>query len=77
MNPNPALFTSAFYDKLQLLLSERFLGYFMIPDNMMWNYNFATLHVIENIKYAVVPGNPKEYYHESHRPAHFLKFTRL
>ena len=23
-----------------------------------------------------MPGNPKEFYHESHRPAHFLRFIK-
>lgn len=62
-NPNPNLFTNAYYDKLQLILSKKFMGFFMVPDHLMWNYNFSTLQVIENIKYAVVPGNPKDYYH--------------
>ena len=53
------------------------MGFFMVPDSLMWNYNFSTLQVIENIKYAVIAGNPKEYYHENHRPTHFLKFNRL
>lgn len=75
-NPNPSLFTGAYYDKCQLLLSERFMGFFMIPDNIMWNYNFVGLGVVNNIKYAIVPGNPKEFYHESHRPSHFLRFIK-
>lgn len=75
-NPNPAAFTNAYYDKIQLLLSERFLGFFMIPDNMIWNYNFVGLGVVHNLKYAIIPGNPKDFYHESHRPSHFLRFIR-
>ena len=31
----------------------------MIPDNVIWNYNFVGLGVVSNIKYAIVPGNPK------------------
>lgn len=31
----------------------------MIPDNIMWNYNFVGLGVVSNIKYAIIPGNPK------------------
>jgi pre-mRNA-processing factor 8 len=52
------------------------MGFFMVPDNMMWNYNFVGLGVVNNIKYAIIPGNPKEFYHESHRPAHFLRFIK-
>lgn len=75
-NPNPNSFTTSYYEKMQLLLSDRFLGYFMVPDNLMWNYNFVGLGVVNNIKYAIVPGTPKEFYHESHRPSHFLRFVR-
>jgi pre-mRNA-processing factor 8 len=35
------------------------MGFFMVPDNIMWNYNFVGLGVVNNIKYAIVPGNPK------------------
>lgn len=75
-NPNPATFSSSFYEKVQLLLSDRFLGFFMVPDNQIWNYNFVGLGVVNSLKYALIPGNPKDFYHESHRPAHFLRFIR-
>ena len=28
------------YEKVQMLLSDRFLGFFMIPGQGSWNYNF-------------------------------------
>lgn len=31
----------------------------MVPDNMIWNYNFVGLGIVGHIKYAVIPGNPK------------------
>ena len=52
------------------------MGFFMVPDNVVWNYNFNTLGVVSNLKYTLVPGNPKEFYHESHRPGHFLRFIK-
>lgn len=58
------------------MLSDRFLGFFMIPDNQMWNYNFVGLGVVNSLKYALIPGNPKDFYHETHRPSHFLRFIR-
>lgn len=75
-NPNPSAFTNVHYEKSQLLLSEKFLGFFMVPDNVIWNYNFIGLGVVTNLKYTLVPGTPKEFYHESHRPSHFLRFIR-
>jgi hypothetical protein len=29
-----------------------------------------------NMKYGIILANPKEYYNEVHRMAHFIKFTR-
>lgn len=75
-NPNPGAFTNAFYDKAQLLLSEKFMGFFMVPDNVIWNYNFIGLGIVSNLKFTLVPANPKEFYHESHRPSHFLRFIK-
>merc|ERR1712072_837878 len=28
------------YEKVQILLSDRFLGFFMVPSDDVWNYNF-------------------------------------
>jgi len=28
------------YERVQMLLSDKFLGFFMIPDDDVWNYNF-------------------------------------
>jgi len=37
---NPAGYSPAFYKKVQMLLSDRFLGFYMCPDTGSWNYNF-------------------------------------
>ena len=29
------------------------------------------------MKYSVKLGSPKEYYHEEHRPTHFLEFSNM
>jgi hypothetical protein len=28
------------YEKVQMLLSDRFMGFYMVPDVGSWNYNF-------------------------------------
>ena len=48
----------------------------MVPDNQMWNYNFVGLGLVQNMKYALVLSNPKDFYHEIHRASHFIKFVR-
>ena len=37
---NPKGYLPSHYEKVQMLLSDRFLGYFMVPSAGVWNYNF-------------------------------------
>lgn len=37
---NPKGYLPSHYEKVQMLLSDRFLGFFMIPAQGSWNYNF-------------------------------------
>ena len=29
-----------FFEKVQMILSDKFLGFFMVPEGGIWNYNF-------------------------------------
>lgn len=40
---NPKGYLPSHYEKVQMLLSDRFLGFFMVPTNGVWNYNFMGL----------------------------------
>lgn len=37
---NPRGYLPSHYEKVQMLLSDRFLGFFMVPSQGSWNYNF-------------------------------------
>lgn len=65
------------YERVQMLLSDRFLGFFMIPDDEIWNYNFMGVKHSIGMDYGLRLGIPREFYHESHRPSHFLTFTNM
>jgi len=67
----------SYFEKVQMLLSDRFLGYFMVPDTGSWNYNFMGVQHNPNMKYGLKLGVPKEFYHEVHRPIHFLNFSQM
>ncbi|CAF1865286.1 unnamed protein product [Brassica oleracea var. botrytis] len=76
---NPHGYLPTHYEKVQMLLSDRFLGFYMVPENGPWNYNFmgtSVKHTVGMI-YSVKLGSPKEYYHEEHRPTHFLEFSNM
>ena len=60
-----------------MLLSDRFLGFFMVPSNGVWNFNFMGVQHSVGMKYDLKVDIPKEFYDESHRPAHFMQFTTM
>lgn len=37
---NPKGYLPSHYERVQMLLSDRFLGFFMVPGQSSWNYNF-------------------------------------
>lgn len=44
--PWPAVgYSPSFYEKVQMLLSDRFLGFYMTPDVGSWNYNMMGVKV--------------------------------
>ncbi|KAL1809724.1 hypothetical protein DCAR_0729326 [Daucus carota subsp. sativus] len=74
---NPHGYLPTHYEKVQMLLSDRFLGFYMVPDNGPWNYNFMGVKHTKIMKYGIKLGTPREYYHEDHRPTHFLEFSNM
>ena len=56
---------------------SRFLGFFIVPSQGSWNYNFMGVRHESTMKYELALRNPKEFYHEVHRPSHFLNFASL
>ena len=74
---NPQGYLPTHYEKVQMLLSDRFLGFFMVPESDVWNYNFMGVQHSQSMKYRLKLANPREFYHEIHRPAHFLQFAAV
>lgn len=70
-------YSPSHYERVQMLLSDKFLGYFMMPDDEVWNYNFMGVKHSLGIEYSLSLGIPKEFYNEIHRPSHFLQFTAM
>jgi len=72
---NPQGYAPSYYEKVQMLLSDKFLGFFMTPAEGSWNYNFEGVKHSASMKYDLQLANPKEFYNELHRPKHFLNFA--
>lgn len=50
---NPRGYLPSHYEKVQMLLSDRFLGFFMVPVQGSWNYNFmGKLKLLEILVFA-------------------------
>ena len=60
-----------------MLLSDKFKGFFLVPDDEVWNYNFMGVKHSVGMDYSLMLGLPKEFYSEKHRPAHFLSFAAM
>jgi pre-mRNA-processing factor 8 len=79
MSDNPAGFSTAFGEKCQLLLSDKIRGYFLVPENGVWNYSFmgSSFGVVEKKPLHVRLDTPVRFYDSVHRPVHFQTFAEL
>jgi pre-mRNA-processing factor 8 len=75
---NAGDYTSDCFEKVQMLLSDRFKGFFMIPDGGLgWNYNFQGVKHNVGMDFNLRMDNPQPFYAECHRPQHFLTFVQM
>ncbi len=68
-------FSPALFERVPLLLSDRFLGAFLVPDGGLWNLNFMGVKHSVSMKYGMALGHPRPFYDELFRPSHFLSFA--
>jgi pre-mRNA-processing factor 8 len=75
----PQGFSTAFGEKCQLLLSDKIMGYFLVPEQGVWNYSFmgSAFGAIEKKAVRVKMDVPLGFYNEQHRPLHFQNFAEL
>ncbi|KAI0405348.1 pre-mRNA processing splicing factor 8 [Xylaria palmicola] len=75
----PQGFTTSMGIKRKLLLSPRFKGYFLVPENGKWNYSFmgSGFAGLEKKPVHVKLDTPLPFYSDQHRPLHFQNFAEL
>ncbi|EXL57913.1 pre-mRNA-splicing factor spp42 [Fusarium oxysporum f. sp. radicis-lycopersici 26381] len=75
----PQGFTTTMGEKRKLLLSPRFRGFFLVPDNGKWNYSFMgnAFNGMEKRPVHVKLDTPLPFYSDQHRPVHFVNFAEL
>lgn len=75
----PQGFTTSMGIKRKLLLSPRYKGYFLVPENGKWNYSFmgSSFAGLEKKPVHVKLDTPLPFYSDQHRPLHFQNFAEL
>ncbi|KAJ5722389.1 hypothetical protein N7488_000424 [Penicillium malachiteum] len=75
----PQGFSTDMGQKCQLLLSDRVRGYFLVPEDNLWNYSFmgSSFGSIEKRPIYVKIDTPLRFYDDQHRPLHFQNFAEL
>lgn len=75
INNTSVEYSTAYYEKTEISLTESYLGYFMIPENEQWNMSFSGINITSDYKYNLIISNPKDFYNDIHRSSHFINFT--
>ncbi|XRM38105.1 pre-mRNA-splicing factor 8 [Aspergillus tubingensis] len=75
----PQGFSTSMGEKCQLLLSDKIRGYFLVPEDNVWNYSFmgSSFGGVEKRPVYVKIDTPLRFYDEQHRPLHFQNFAEL
>ncbi|KAK2072313.1 hypothetical protein P8C59_006673 [Phyllachora maydis] len=75
----PHGFATSMGEKRQLLLSEKFRGFFLVPAAGKWNYSFmgSAFSGLEKKPVHVKLDTPAPFYSDVHRPLHFSNFNKL
>lgn len=68
-------YSLTFFERMQLLLSDRLSGFFLVPETGVWNYKYQGLLFSASKRFQLRLDTPKEFYWELHRPSHFLTFA--
>lgn len=77
ISPNPSGFSPGFSHKQQLILSDRIVGGFLVPDDKIWNYAFLGPVWDASGAFKLEMDVPLPFYHEAHRPLHFQQFAEV
>jgi pre-mRNA-processing factor 8 len=77
LSVSPQGFSSSFGEKSKIVLSNKIKGYFLVPEDGLWNYAFNGAAYTSNMKFDLKLDLPLPFYHELHRPIHFTAFNAL
>lgn len=61
----------------QMLLTNKIMGYFLVPETNIWNYAFMGVAWDKKLEFGLKLDIPIPFYHEAHRPVHFITFNEI
>ena len=74
---NPTGYHTSHAERVQLLLTDTFVGFWMVPEGGVWNYNFMGVKHKADMEYRVNVDVPIDFYDPKHRKNHFMNFTGI
>jgi pre-mRNA-processing factor 8 len=74
---NPSGYENSHAEQVQLLLTDAFLGFWMVPQGQVWHYNFMGVKHSPDMEYRVVVDVPIDFYDPKHRRNHFMNFAAI
>lgn len=79
LSDQPQGFSTTMGEKRKLLLSPRFRGFFLVPDDGRWNYSFMgnAFDGLQKKPVHVKLDTPLPFYSDQHRTVHFDSFAEL
>lgn len=77
ISQEPEDFKNSFSSKNQLILTDKLVGTFLVPDDNIWNYAFIGPVWDPNASFDLKIDIPIPFYHEFHRPVHFKSFNEI
>ncbi|ORM40251.1 Pre-mRNA-processing-splicing factor 8 [Babesia sp. Xinjiang] len=61
---------------VQVLVSDKYKGFFLVPADDAWNYNFMGAKHSLHMQYQLQVEVPRPFYDPVHRPLHFIQFAQ-
>ena len=74
---NPSGFETSHAEQVQLLLTDTFVGFWLVPQGGVWNYNFMGVKHKADMEYRVTIDVPIDFYDPKHRRNHFMNFAGI
>jgi len=74
---NPTGYLASHAEPVQLLLTDTYSGFWMVPHGDVWNYNFMGVKHRPDMEYSVHVDVPIDFYDSKHRRNHFMNFAAI